>query len=484
MQQGKRQLSPAYKPRAWAMPMHRSRAKLKALCVHRRGGKGWFGHHEGLAAYMRRLAEPPEMMKVPKFHAWTVAPNFPQARQTEHELEQFIPVWGRPEVTWNDSSRGYNRADHTFTMVFPGGSGYWEVKSGHDPESLQTVGLDYLHVQECQDISEAAFNKLLPTLRDPGRLGLSVWEGIPPDDPNHWFARLLTWAGEQKEAVARALWLPYTENTELEDVVREDIERDREFMVEREWRRMYMAELPMGGGSFLGNVDGCIEGEAAIGGEEGKRYVMGVDVGKKVDFTVIIVMDAEARKVVWERRFGGMDWVVTEETIVAEAARFRCKRVLIDSTGVGDPVYDRLLYMGLPVYPFLFTNESKYRIMMDLALAIEKRTVSYPNIPPMLREMKALRAERLPSGRSRIEAAPGQHDDYPCALALALSLCDPPLEMRIVGPLGSSSYVTQADGGGVRPGSGPWMMRRRLLDKINARVEAVSEQEESMATTG
>jgi len=442
------------------------------LWVHRRGGKGWFGHHEGLAAYVQRLSEPPPSMKVPKFHAWTVVPTFPQARQAETELERFIPDWAKPEPTWNDTSRGYNRADHTFKLVYPNGHGFWEVKSAHDPEGLQTVGLDYLHVQECQDITEAAFNKLLPTLRDPDRLGLSVWEGIPPDDPSHWFARMMTAAEADKNGNSLAVKVNYEDNKDLAPDVRVLIEEDMGVMLERDWRRMYMVELPEGTGSFLGNVAGCIGGQEVNGPEEGHRYVMGVDLAKKVDFTVLVVMDMANRQVVWQRRFGGMDWNVQEEAIITASADFHVRRIMLDSTGVGDPMYDKLLFKGLPVEPFLFTNESKYRLLTELAVAIEKRTVRYPNIPVMLREMQSLRAEKLPSGRSRVEAPDGQHDDYPMALALALSVCDPPPEMMIVGRLGSRSYIEEA-GQPARYGGGAWLARQRMLDKIRARQDAL-----------
>ena len=42
----------------------------------------------------------------------------------------------------------------------------------------------------------------------------------------------------------------------------------------------------------------------------------------------------------------------------------------------------------------IFTNESKYRILTDLAVGIEKRYVSFPNVPIMLRELKSLKADR------------------------------------------------------------------------------------------
>jgi hypothetical protein len=404
-----------------------SKAKSKVLWIHRRGGKGWFSNQEGIASYSQCLGTQPEEDLVPGFHAWTVAPTFPQSRQSESELEAFLPNWSRPPSSNWDTSRGHSKADHTFLL---NGSqhrrqGLWEVKSAHDPETLQTVGLDFLHVQECQDIPEAAFDKLLPTLDSPGRMGLAIFEGIPPDDPDHWFARLMIQAEEDTTGYYYALRLPYTNNLDLKPDTVVQIERHLEIMLERDWRRMYMAELPEGTGNFLGYVDGCISNASLLElPEKDHRYVMGIDVAKKVDFTVIIVMDACHRRVIWERRIGGMDWVVQEEAILQAARDFRVSRIRIDSTGVGDPLFDRLRFQGLPVDPFIFTNESKYQILTGLAVGIEKRAISYPNVPIMLRELRSLRAVKLPSGRSRVQAPTGSHDDYPMSLAMAYSLCD------------------------------------------------------------
>lgn len=470
------EVSPLYKPRQWAAPAHRSKAKMKVVWVHRRGGKGWFAQQEGIAAYVERLLHPPQPMKIPRFHAWSVAPTFSQARQTENELEAFLPEQLRPPTTEWDQSRGHRRDEHTFELLFDGwGSGLWEIKSAHEPEALQTVGLDFLHIQECQDIPDAAYYKLLPTLRDQDRLGLSVWEGIPPDDPGHWFAHLMASAQNDQSGEMLAVVVPFTENPDLGDEVKASIERDRERMLDREWRRHYMVELSEGIGSFLGNVDGCISLAPLLEApEEGHRYVMGIDVAKKVDFTVIIVMDACHRRLVWQRRFGGMDWVVQEETILGISERFRPSRIRMDSTGVGDPLYDRLYYRGLPVEPFIFTNQTKYQVLIDLAIGIEKRHVSYPIIPIMLREMKSLRSVRLLAGAVRIEGPAGAHDDYPMALALCYSLCDPAPDMMMVGKLGSMRYVpmqeeVEAGGGGIMQRA----LRERLSEKMRKRAEAV-----------
>ncbi len=423
------QIAAEYKPRSWALPAHRSRAHVKVVKVHRRGGKGWFSLYEGMAAYAKALGTKPDSELVPGFHAWSVAPSFPQARQSENELEAFLPEWARPPATQFDQSRGHSRQDHIFNLR---GSqfrreGMWEVKSAHEPEALQTVGLDFLHVQESQDIPEAAFNKLMPTLDSPGRMSLAVFEGIAPDDPNHWFERLFKKAEDDTTGYYEAFTVPYTENPDLSPEVKAQIEDRLNYMLEREWSRMYLVKTPEGSGNFLGNVDACITQAPLLENPElDHKYVMGLDLAKKVDFTVLIVMDACHRRLVWQRRIGRMDWNVQEEAIAYAAGQFGVRRIRMDSTGVGDPLYDKLRFMGLPVEPFLFTNESKYQILTGLAVAIEKRHIAYPAVSMMLRELKALRAEKLPSGKSRVSAPDGEHDDYPMALALAFSICDMP----------------------------------------------------------
>lgn len=426
-----KEISFPYRPREWAREVHQSRAKRKVIWAHRRAGKGWCALFEGVAAYAEALAKPVEAELIPGFHAWSVAPTFPQARQTENELNVFL----LPELRPPDDALGHRRDEHTFRL---NGSqhrreGLWEVKSAFNPDDLQTVGLDFLHVQECQDISETAFSKLLPTISDQRRLGYAVFEGIPPSDPNHWFARMMLEALDMKAHPGRregfsgieTFKVPYTENRDLTPETVKEIERDRNFMLEREWMRMYMVELPVGVSTALGDVRSCVQDAPMLSEAlKGHRYVMGIDLGKKVDATVLIVFDAVERRVVYARRMLSMGWPVQEEAIASAARRFHAGRIRIDSTGVGDPVYDALRMAGLPMEPFLFTNESKWLLLSQLAIAIEKQTVSYPKIDEMLREMESLRPEKLPSGKTHFTSI--MHDDYPMALALGLSVCDPP----------------------------------------------------------
>lgn len=60
------------------------------------------------------------------------------------------------------------------------------------------------------------------------------------------------------------------------------------------------------------------------------------DLAKLEDFTVLIVLDMSGRVVAFDR-FSEPEWFFQRKRIVSLAQRYNA-RLLIDSTGVGDPI--------------------------------------------------------------------------------------------------------------------------------------------------
>jgi len=71
------------------------------------------------------------------------------------------------------------------------------------------------------------------------------------------------------------------------------------------------------------------------------------------------------------------------------------------------------------VIPFTTTASSKGPLIEALALALERGELAILPDPALVGELNAYRLERLPSGRFRYGAPPGEHDD--CVIALALA---------------------------------------------------------------
>lgn len=139
----------------------------------------------------------------------------------------------------------------------------------------------------------------------------------------------------------------------------------------------------------------------------------GIDVAKSFDYSVIIGLD-NSGNVAYYDRFQ-MDWHNTKENIKRLP---RCP-ILIDSTGVGDPILEDLKRDGLQIEGLKFTSQSKQQLMEGLSTAIQQTKIGFPD-GVIKDELEVFEYEFTKSG-VRYSAPTGFHDDAVCALALAWS---------------------------------------------------------------
>jgi intein/homing endonuclease len=149
-------------------------------------------------------------------------------------------------------------------------------------------------------------------------------------------------------------------------------------------------------------------------------YVMGVDLAKYDDFTVIVVMDVLQRDVVYFKRFNNRDWATQKEIITNICKMFNMCPVIIDSTGVGDPIAEDLYMAGVPVRPFKFTTATKPPLVRKLQFAIENQQFTMPMIDVLYRELQMFSYTITPAGFVVYAAPNGHKDDSVFALALAV----------------------------------------------------------------
>ena len=180
-----------YKPYPWQQNMHESEAKIKFVQAGRRAGKTRSALNEALSvirkASVMPVIFPGETKKqtaneaglIPPIHVWTVAPTRAQMLQQWNEMQEFIPenlVRVKKDNQRGGRGGGFKHDELNVWLDFKDTNGkwmagkwrrsvFWELKSADNPEGLQTVGLDFLHMAESQDIKEAAWNKVRPTSR-------------------------------------------------------------------------------------------------------------------------------------------------------------------------------------------------------------------------------------------------------------------------------------------------------------------------------
>jgi len=184
-----------------------------------------------------------------------------------------------------------------------------------------------------------------------------------------------------------------------------------------------LAEFLDSGSEVFRNFRDCIKGELAEP-VKGRLYLMGVDIAKHVDWTVITVWDVERKHLVYFERFNQVDWPLIEARIAETCQKYNRASIRLDATGVGDPVYDRLNRMGLPVTPVRINAAVKTHLIESLQHAIEKREITFPHLPDLVHELSIFGAKKSASGHIQYSAPSGYHDDIVLSMALAVSVMD------------------------------------------------------------
>ena len=183
-------------------------------------------------------------------------------------------------------------------------------------------------------------------------------------------------------------------------------------------RQEIYAEFLEDSASVFRNVDNCMAPPSVKEGKiEGKEYYIGLDLAKHVDFTVLTILDGDGNQV-YHVRLNKLDWPYQKRLII-DLVRSYGGLLVMDSTGVGDPIYDDLVNEGLNVIGYKFTNQSKKQLIECLMISIEQEKIRLLDEPIQTNEMKIFGYEISPSGVMKYSAPQGKHDD--CVIALALA---------------------------------------------------------------
>lgn len=354
----------------------------------------------------------------------------------EAALEGREIIWGAPvydqvRICWEETKRaagGVARFRESVMICdFPTG-GRIIYRSMDDPDKARGYTADGVVIDEAADVAESAWYEVLRAmLIDTG--GWSWAIGTPKGQ--NWFWREFVNAEERPDSMA---WSAPTYGVEITEagLVRRphplenpfipfsEMEQLYRTLPERTFRQEILAEFQGDSGSVFRNVRQAIDKGRATAEEPkpGQEYYLGVDLARVEDFTVLCVLDEQHRQVYFER-FNQISWERQMERIVAVASRYNGAVVMLDSTGVGDPIFETLRNRGLNIEGFKFTNESKERLIDSLAMGIEGATVRLMDLPAQTNELLGYQYELTPSRNVRMAAPEGLHDDAVIALALA-----------------------------------------------------------------
>ena len=301
-----------------------------------------------------------------------------------------------------------NKSELTFDLVL---GNRLEFRSAEIPENLRGDAPDHLVLDEAPYMSgDVWFEVLRPALMDSE--GTCDFIGTPHG--MNWMHEL--WMlGQSGTDVDWKSWTcstfdnPYISKKEIQSA----ISRMPEMVVQQEIYAVPMTDS----GMVFRNVDAVsvLQPKSAI---LGRKYTLGVDLAKYKDWTVISVKDDATNEQVHLERFNKIDWTLQKRRIIETAVRYNNGQVYVDSTGVGDPIYEDLARAGLNVIPYQLNVTTKKELIDNLVLKLDKQEIKLLDDPVQKGELKSYAYELTSAGRLKTNAPEGQHDDHVIALAL------------------------------------------------------------------
>lgn len=293
-----------------------------------------------------------------------------------------------------------NKSD--LKIAFPTG-GEIEFFTGERLDNLRGRKFHLVIVDEASfipDLENGWNNSIRPTLTD--YKGKAVFLSTPKG--KNFFYSLFMKQGENDWSSFKFTSYdnPFIDPQEIDDA--------RMQLPEVVFEQEYMANPSENSANPFGNafIRNCVK---PISNQQVVAF--GIDVAKSFDHTVVIGLDNNGNVAYFDRF--QMDWHNTKENI----KRLPKCPILIDSTGVGDPILEDLKRDGLQIEGLKFTSQSKQQLMEGLSTAIQQQKIGFPD--GVIRdELEIFEYEFTKSG-VRYSAPTGFHDDAVCALALAWS---------------------------------------------------------------
>jgi len=213
-------------------------------------------------------------------------------------------------------------------------------------------------------------------------------------------------------------------------------EKSLEFEIKRcggtdspRYRREILAEFAAAEGAFFDTdaVNHALKSDVIqlSFGLPGHKYVIGVDLAVKQDFTVFIIMDytnPNNLQIVRFVRFNGKTPDEIMNMLYKEARAFNANKILIDDANIGSGMISHL-QQNFPKYRwegFNFNSTSKVEIMNDLNIALCTRILDIPDDEVIRDELVSFYYEENPKTKHMSMEGKGTHDDCPIAIAIAV----------------------------------------------------------------
>jgi hypothetical protein len=292
--------------------------------------------------------------------------------------------------------------------------------SADRPDSIRGFGFSFLIIDEADYVDDDVYEKVLaPTTLDMQAPVLAI---STPSRKNSWFHKLYM-RGQNNDPDVDSFHFHSADNPFLD---KQEIEKYKLSLPEDIFRQEFLAEWVDEGGTVFPTlvpvmkhkICKCTHGPT----------IMGIDLAKMNDFTVVTNLCPMCKTVRRIDRFNQLDYTVQmgfiEQLIKEDIEKDRMPELIMDGTGVGGPICDQL-EQKYNIQRFIFSNDSKNKLISRLRVAIAQKEISISDILPyydMLKEemdnfiVMKTKTGLVSYGNGNSTA----HDDMVISLALAV----------------------------------------------------------------
>jgi len=390
-----------FKPRESQKQISDCKEREMAICAGRRWGKSvicaYIITKEFYKAFKKLRSG-----EIDSWKCWIVAPNYELTQKVFDYVVKFL-LKAEPDLGKYISSRPFPQIRLT--------ESFWiQCKSAENPTSLLGEELDLIIIDEAARISKNIWDTYIyPTTTI--RKGKVIFISTPFGQ--NWFFHKYNQCAENNAAF-------HFESRDNPLFEKSEWDKAKLLFPAAIFSQEYEATFNPDAAAVFRGIDEIIKDNCLSDYVRDHRYVMGVDLGKHEDFTVITVIDKYNNNVVYFDRFNTIDYPFQKARIKATSDRYAGARVILDSTGVGEPIKDDLMRAQVFVDDFVFTNKSKKELIEKLSIFIEQKNVFIPNEQKLISELREFGYHLTDSGNVIYGAPEGSHDDCVCSLALAV----------------------------------------------------------------
>jgi len=228
--------------------------------------------------------------------------------------------------------------------------------------------------------------------------------------------------------------IPYTECPDTK--YQRWVKKQRKTMYDLDFRQEYCCDFTADEMAMFPRslVEPCVDQRLKniLYTESHNPFFMGIDFAKKVDSTVITLVETDKDKLIIARHVKELKNMPYETDNPMQPSQlleitklykiFKPQRIKMDSTGVGIKLEEDLTRkFGSIVEGVRFGVIEKEGLITNLRIAFEKKGLRIPDNENLISELLSLEKHVTPGGLARYKHISGKHDDHVWSLALAVS---------------------------------------------------------------